>query len=90
MKRYRVEIGWDDGVKPGSLVGAIANEAGLDGRDIGTINIQDRHSFIDLPKSLPLDVVESLGLTKIRGKALRLSPVMGKSKAPTRNDYSKD
>lgn len=78
MKRYRVEIGWDDGVKPGSLVGAIANEAGLDGRDIGTINIQDRHSFVDLPKSLSLDVVESLGLTKIRGKSLRLSPVLGK------------
>lgn len=90
MKRYRVEIGWDDGIKPGNLVGAIANEVGLDGRDIGTINIQDRHSFVDLPKSLPLDVVESLGMTKLRGKSLRLSPVIGKSKASGRNDYSKD
>ncbi len=90
MKRYRVEIGWDDGVKPGSLVGAIANEAGLDGRDIGTINIQDRHSFVDLPKSLPLDVVESLGMTKIRGKALRLTPVIAKAKSSGRADYSKD
>lgn len=90
MKRYRVEIGWDDGVKPGSLVGAIANEAGLDGRDIGTINIQDRHSFVDLPKGLPLDVVESLGLTKIRGKSLRLSPVLAKAKTSSRNDYSKE
>ncbi|MBL8890957.1 MAG: DEAD/DEAH box helicase [Planctomycetaceae bacterium] len=90
MNRYRVEIGWDDGIKPGTLVGAIANEAGLDGRDIGTINIQDRHSFVDLPKSLPLDVVESLGMTKIRGKSLRLSPVIGKPKGPGRSDYSKD
>ncbi|MBL8854425.1 MAG: DEAD/DEAH box helicase [Planctomycetaceae bacterium] len=90
MKRYRVEIGWDDGVKPGSLVGAIANEAGLDGRDIGTINIQDRHSFVDLPKNLPLDVVESLGMTKIRGKSLRLTPVIAKAKSSGRADYSKD
>lgn len=89
MKRYRVEIGWDDGIKPGNLVGAIANEVGLDGRDIGTINVQDRHTFVDLPKSLPLDVVESLGMTKIRGKSLRLSPVIGKSKASGRSDYSK-
>jgi ATP-dependent RNA helicase DeaD len=90
MKRYRVEIGWDDGVKPGSLVGAIANEAGLDGRDIGTINIQDRHSFVDLPKSLSLDVVESLGMTKIRGKSLRLTPVVAKAKSAARSDYSKE
>jgi ATP-dependent RNA helicase DeaD len=84
MKRYRVEVGWHDGLKPGSLVGAIANEAGLEGREIGTINIQDRHAFVDLPTTLPLDVIESLGETKIRGKALRLAALVGSGPPVTR------
>lgn len=74
MKRYRLELGWDDGIQPGGLVATIASEAGLEGRQIGTINIQETHAFVDLPQDLPLDVVESLGQTKVRGKALRLSP----------------
>ena len=42
MERFRVEVGYDHGVKPGNIVGAIANEAGLDSKMIGQIEIYDR------------------------------------------------
>lgn len=79
MKRYRVEIGWQDGIQPGALVGAIANEVGIEGREIGTINIQDQHAFVDLPNYMPLELVESLGKVKLAGKSLRLSAVAAKA-----------
>ena len=45
MERFRVEVGWQDRIKPGHLVGAIANESGLDGRQIGKITSFDDYEF---------------------------------------------
>jgi ATP-dependent RNA helicase DeaD len=53
MDRYRIEVGHAHGVKPANIVGAIANEAGIDSRDMGRITINDDHSLIDLPKGMP-------------------------------------
>ncbi|EQD57668.1 helicase domain protein, partial [mine drainage metagenome] len=50
---YRVEVGRRHGVKVGNLVGAIANEGGLDNSQIGSIALQGDHSFVDLPADLP-------------------------------------
>lgn len=75
MSRYRIEVGSRDGVKPANIVGAVANEAGISGRDIGQIKILDEHSYIDLPEGMPQDVFETLQETKINGKAIRLAPV---------------
>ena len=52
MERFRVAVGHRDRVKPGNLVGAIANESGLNGRMIGRIQIFDNYSLIDLPKGI--------------------------------------
>ncbi len=52
MKRYRVAVGRRDGVKPGQIVGAIANEAGLESRYIGHIEICDSFSTVDLPDNM--------------------------------------
>jgi ATP-dependent RNA helicase DeaD len=60
MERYRVEVGYDHGVKPGNIVGAIANEAGLDSGLIGQIEIFDDHSLVDLPSGMPKDVYQDL------------------------------
>src|SRR6185437_13719154 len=49
LETYRIEVGHAHGAQPGNIVGAIANEAGLDGRNIGRIDIRDDHSFVDLP-----------------------------------------
>jgi len=61
MERFRIEVGWRDRVKPGNIVGAIANESGLTGRSIGRIQIFDTHSTIDLPHGKCLeDVFDAL------------------------------
>ena len=49
MERFRIEVGHNHDVKPNNIVGAIANEAGLDSQHIGRINIYDDFSVIDLP-----------------------------------------
>ncbi|MFG0265463.1 MAG: DEAD/DEAH box helicase, partial [Rhodopirellula sp. JB055] len=63
MTRYRLDVGWQDGVKPGNIVGAVANEAGIDGEYIGLINIRDSHTLIDLPEGMPSDIYQTLRKT---------------------------
>ena len=74
MMRYRVEVGYRDRVKPGNLVGAIANESGLQGRMIGRIQIFDTHSLVDLPKGMPDEVYNSLRRLKVMNRELQITP----------------
>jgi ATP-dependent RNA helicase DeaD len=73
MERFRVEVGWRDRVKPGNIVGAIANEARLDGRSIGRIRIFDSHSTVDLPRGMPDDVFTDLQRLRVMNKELQIS-----------------
>jgi ATP-dependent RNA helicase DeaD len=73
MERFRVELGWRDRIKPGNLVGAIANETGLNGKAIGRIQIFDDHSTIDLPTGMPDDVFQSLRQLRVLNKPLQIS-----------------
>ncbi len=73
LERYRIEVGHDHGVQPGNIVGAIANEAGLDGQHIGRINIMDDHSFVDLPQGMPKEVFQDLIKVRVAGQALKIS-----------------
>ncbi len=73
MERFRIEVGWRDRVKPGNIVGAIANEAGLNGRSIGRIQIFDTHSTIDLPSGMPEDVFHALRRLRVMNKELQIS-----------------
>ena len=73
MERFRIEVGWRDRVKPGNIVGAIANEAGLNGRSIGRIRIFDSHSTVDLPRGMPDDVFNGLRNLKVMNRELRIS-----------------
>mgnify|MGYP001602430334 FL=1 len=74
MERFRVDVGHRDRVKPGNLVGAIANESGLQGRMIGRIQIFESHSLVDLPKGMPQDVFESLKRLKVMNRELQIRP----------------
>lgn len=74
MERYRIEVGHQDGVRPGNIVGAVTNEAGLDGSDIGPITIHDSFSTIDLPVWVAEDICEVLHETWVSGKQLRIRP----------------
>lgn len=70
---YRIEVGADHGVGPGNLVGAIANEAGLDSAHIGRIVIHAEFSTVDLPKGMPKAIFNDLSNAWVCGRQLRLS-----------------
>jgi ATP-dependent RNA helicase DeaD len=75
LETFRIEVGHAHGVQPGNIVGAIANEAGLDGRLIGHIDIRDDHSLLDLPEGMPDEVFGILQAVRVRGVELRISRV---------------
>ncbi len=68
VARVFVGLGRKAGVRPGDLVGAIANEAGIDSRDIGAIEIADNFSLVEVPDEAANDVIRALKGTTIRGK----------------------
>ena len=72
-ERYRIEVGASHGVQPKNIVGAIANEAGLDGEHIAIVQIDDDHSLVDLPEGMPRDVFRDLKKTRVCGEALAIS-----------------
>ena len=73
MERFRIEVGHNDQVMPGNIVGAIANEAGLSSKDIGRINIFDSYSTVDLPKGMPDDIFKDLKNTWVASKKLNIT-----------------
>ena len=72
MERFRIDVGHDDGVKPGNIVGAIANETGLVGREIGPIRIADNYSVVGVPERSVEHVIASMASTTMRGKRARV------------------
>jgi ATP-dependent RNA helicase DeaD len=75
FETFRIEVGHVHGVKPGNIVGAIANEAGLEGRHIGHVDIHDDHSFVDLPEGMPKEIFRSLKKVRVAGRELQIAPV---------------
>ncbi len=73
FETFRIEVGKAHGVKPGNIVGAIANEAGLDAQHIGRVDIRDDHSFVDLPEGMPSDVFKLLKKVWVSGQQLRIT-----------------
>lgn len=70
---FRIDIGKVHGVKPGNLVGAIANEAGLQSRHITGLKIHDDHSTVRLPKGMSKDVFRDLTKAWVCGRQLNLT-----------------
>lgn len=69
---FRVEVGEAHGAKPGNLMGAIANEAGLDARQIGRIRVLEQHSLVELPESLTPGAIKHLAKVRVAGQMLRI------------------
>ncbi len=85
MIRYRLDVGHDHKVQPKNIVGAIANEAGIDSQYIGRIQIESDHSIVDLPDGMPKSIFDDLYNAQVCGRPLKLSRVKlsggkGKSK----------
>jgi ATP-dependent RNA helicase DeaD len=70
--RYRIAVGWNDGVKVGNIVGAIANEGNIGGEHIGPIKIHDSYATVDLPAGMPLEIFNTLKRTRVAGKPMEM------------------
>lgn len=77
MSSYRIEVGNNHEVRPGNIVGAIANEANMDSANIGRIQINDDYSLVDLPSGMPKDVLNDLKKVWVSGQQLKISKVSG-------------
>ena len=70
--RYRLDVGHEHGVKPGQIVGAIANEAGIDSKFIGHIEIYNDFTTVDLPEGMPSEVMSTLRKARVCQRPLNL------------------
>ncbi len=90
MQRYKIMVGRKHDVRPGSIVGAIANEAGLDSEFIGAINIYDNFSTVDLPKGMPNEVRGILKKTRVAGQKLDLTEWQDRPEKKSRPRNNRD
>lgn len=72
MKRFRIEVGYVHGAKPGNIVGAIANEGDMSSKNIGAIDIHENYTLVDLPDSMPPKVKDILQKTRVAGQRLNI------------------
>ena len=79
MERFRVEVGKAHRVKPGHIVGAIANETGLANKYIGRITIYDDYSTVDLPVGIPKETFQLLKRVEVLGHSMKISS-LGKTR----------
>jgi len=84
METFRIEVGSVHGIKPGNIVGAIANEADIEGVHIGRVDIRDDHSYVDLPEGMPKPIFKQLQKVRVAGRELRISHVTEKPPKPPR------
>ncbi|MFC4930237.1 DEAD/DEAH box helicase [Massilia sp. GCM10023247] len=88
MATFRIEVGHTNGVKPGNIVGAIANEANIDSKLIGRIEIYDDFSTLDLPADLPNDLLDHLKTVWVAGQQLQITRD-GETPPPKKAGYPK-
>jgi len=70
MARLFINAGQTDGIRPGDLVGAIANVAGLTGNDVGRIELRDRHALVEVPETVAAAVAEKLTGVTVKGRQI--------------------
>ncbi len=85
MERFRLEVGKTQGAKPGDIVGAIANEAGIESEYIGEIHMRGDYSTVDLPAGMPKELFNQLKSVRIRKYPLKLTRY-GKEQPEKSND----
>ena len=81
MVRYRIDVGRDHGVQVKDIVGAIANEAGIESRFIGRIALYDDSSTVELPAGMPKEADNALKRTRVRGLPINMRPDEGRADA---------
>jgi ATP-dependent RNA helicase DeaD len=89
LRRYRIDVGRNQGASPKEIVGAIANEGGIEGRYIGQIDLFDDYSTVELPAALPGELLATLRRTMVRHCPLNIRPLHDdEASAPAREPHS--
>ncbi|MEI6336748.1 MAG: DEAD/DEAH box helicase [Methylococcaceae bacterium] len=89
METFRIEVGHNHGVKPGNIVGAIANETGIDGDHIARIRIEDDYSTVELPAGMPKELLEELKRIRVAGQLLSITKMDDSAKRALPDDAAK-
>ena len=89
MEIFRIEVGHNHGVKPGNIVGAIANETGIDGDHIARIRIEDDYSTVELPAGMPKELIEELKKIRVAGQQLNISKMDDSGRKSKPDDAAK-
>ena len=74
MVRFFINIGRNQKIKPGDILGAVAGEAKIPGRVVGAIDIHDGYTFVEVPKECARDVWQAMKNVKIKGKSVCVEP----------------
>ncbi|WP_270203220.1 MULTISPECIES: DEAD/DEAH box helicase [unclassified Coprococcus] len=74
MVRLFINIGKKLRVRPGDILGAIAGESGMDGKLIGTIDMYDKYTFVEVPREYAREVLNAMKNVKIKGKTVAVEP----------------
>ena len=74
MVRLFINIGKNQKIRPGDILGAIAGETGMPGKLIGTIDMYDKYTFVEVPREYAPEVIQTMKMAKIKGKSLNIEP----------------
>jgi ATP-dependent RNA helicase DeaD len=74
MVRLFVNLGKNQRVRPGDILGAIAGETGMPGKLIGSIDMYDKYTFVEVPREYASDVIQVMKTAKIKGKSINIEP----------------
>ena len=80
MVRLFINIGKKDRAKPGDILGAIAGESGMPGKIVGTIDMYDKYTFVEVPRENAREILEAMNHAKIKGKSVAVEPANQKAK----------
>ncbi|HEY0156219.1 MAG TPA: DEAD/DEAH box helicase [Thermoanaerobaculia bacterium] len=88
--RLSMSVGRRDGIRPADVVGSIANEADIPGRDIGPIDIQEEMTFVGVPERYVTQVLEKVGKKKFRGRAVNMRVARADEGLQQKRPYKRD
>ena len=74
MVRLFINLGKKQNIRPGDILGAIAGETGMPGKLIGSIDMYDKYTFVEVPREYAADVVQVMKESKIKGKTINIEP----------------
>ena len=74
MVRLFINIGKKQKARPGDILGALAGESGMPGKLIGTIDMFDKYTFVEVPREYARDVLHAMQNVKIKGKSIAIEP----------------